>query len=78
MKTTKPKLNCNVSAERMRRAVAHYRANAYEPQSRQEWVRQFGEVYSAHFVREFCLCKDGMVRVRRLSTFGKWTDSFGK
>jgi hypothetical protein len=75
MKTQAKKINCTISIERMKRAVRHYRGAAYEPFTLNNWVLQFGEVYSAHFVREFCLCKDGMVRVRRLSSFGKWADS---
>ncbi len=72
------KLNCSVSAERIQRAVSHYRTNAYEPYTLSQWLSMFGEVYSAHFMREFALCRDGMVRVRRLATFGAWADSFGK
>ena len=69
------KMNCAISIERMKRAVRHYRDTAFEPLTLNNWILQFGEVYSAHFVREFCLCKDGMVRVRRLPSFGKWADS---
>jgi hypothetical protein len=69
-------MTCRDSIDAIKRAVNHYRSNAFEPYSLTEWVNRFGKVYSAHFVREFCLCKDGMVRVRRLSTFGKWVDSF--
>ena len=76
MKTAKAKLNCAVSIERMQRAVESYRNSAFEPHTLREWISRFDEVYSAHFVREFCLCKDGMVRVRRLDTFGRYTDSF--
>jgi hypothetical protein len=75
--THKVKMNCSISAKRIHGAVSHYRSNAFEPCTLREWIAKFGEVYSAHFVREFCLCKDGMVRVRRVSTFGKWADEFG-
>ena len=78
MKTKAAQMNCSISIGRLTRAVQFYRASAYEPFSLHEWISLFGEVYSAHFIREFCLCKDGMVRVRRLSTFGKYTDSFTK
>ena len=62
MKTT-ARMTCHTSIETMARAVAHYRANAFEPFTLREWISHFGEVYTAHFVREFCLCKDGMVRM---------------
>ena len=75
MKAQAKKMNCAVSIERMKHAVRHYRDNAGDPFTLNSWMSQFGEVYSAHFVREFCLCKDGMVRVRRLPSFGKWADS---
>ena len=76
MQTKSARMTCSISIERLTRAVQFYRASAYEPFSLREWISRFGEVYSAHFAREFCLCKDGMVRVRRLSTFGKYVDSF--
>jgi hypothetical protein len=75
---SKLKLNCHRSAERVSFAVNHYKSHAYEPYKLSEWVSLFGEVYSAHFVREFMLCNDGMVRVRRMATFGNWSDRFGK
>ena len=75
---TKPKMTCAQSIARMQSAVNSYRSRAYEPVTLHEFIALYGEVYSAHFVREFALCKDGMVRVRRLASFGKWADSCGK
>ena len=69
------KMNCRISIDRIKSAVQHYRANAFEPYPLRDFISMFGEVYSAHFIREFCHCKDGMVRVRRLGTFGRWSDS---
>ena len=69
------KMNCRVSIDRIKTAVRHYRSNAFEPCSLRDFISMFGEVYSAHFIREFCHCKDGMVRVRRIDTFGRWSDS---
>lgn len=69
------KLNCRISIDRIKSAVTHYYANAFEPYTLRNWLSMFGEVYSAHFAREFCLCKDGMVRIRRMDTFGHWSDS---
>lgn len=69
------KMTCAKSIERLKRAVSSYRQSAFEPVTLNEWIQRYGTVYSAHFVREFCLCKDGMVRVRRLATFGRYADS---
>ncbi len=68
-------MNCHESIQRTKRAVKAYRDSAHEPMTMNQWIARFGAVYTVHFAREFCLCKDGMVRARRLSSFGKWADS---